>query len=135
MVIPMRLATFFLIPAALLTLAACATPREACISAVSRDARVLDGLIAETRANLSRGYAIAERQEVRTVRSTCQGRNPDGTRFRFACPETVTTAVQEPVAIDLDAERAKLASLEQRQAQNAANQAEDIRQCVARHPE
>ena len=118
-----------------LLLAACATPREACVSRVSREVRVMDALIAETRANLARGFAVAEEQEVRTVREVCEGRNADGTTFRFGCDRTETVDVRRPVAIDLDAERAKLASLEERQRQNRLNQQAAVAQCVAANPE
>ncbi|MGJ8586755.1 MAG: hypothetical protein ACSHXW_01255 [Yoonia sp.] len=128
----MRLALFML-PLAVLT--ACATPREQCISQVTRDTRILSSLINETRANLARGYALEERQEVRTVRETCRGRNEDGTTFTFRCDETDTFTITVPVAIDLNAERAKLASLEERftQSQAASNQA--VLQCIAQNPE
>ena len=123
----------FVLPLALL--AACATPREQCISDATRDTRVLGSLINEVRGNLARGYALDERQEVRTVSSTCTGRNDEGEVFTFRCPETKTFTTVVPVAIDLEAERAKLASLEQRfaQAQAASNQA--VAQCIAIYPE
>ena len=128
----MRLALFVL-PFAVLT--ACATPREQCISEVTRDTRILSSLINETRANLARGYAIEREQDVRTIRRTCRGRNDDGTIFTFRCDETDTFTTSVPVAIDLNAERAKLESLEERfvQSQAASNQA--VAQCIALYPE
>jgi len=123
----------FMLP--LVFLAACATPREQCIDDVTRNTRVLSSLINETRGNLARGYALEERQDVRTVRGTCRGRNEEGELFTFSCPETQTFTTTVPVAIDLNAERAKLASLEERfvQTQAASNQA--VAQCIAVHPE
>lgn len=123
----------FILP--LVLLAACATPREQCISQVTKDARIQSSLINEVRANIARGYALEQQQEIRTVRRTCVGRNEDGTTFTFRCEETDTVTVNVPVAIDLDAERAKLASLEKRYAetQAAANQA--VAQCIALNPE
>lgn len=123
---------FMIVP--LVALAACATPREQCINEVSRDTRVLSALINQTERNISRGYALEQRQDVRTVRGTCRGRNEDGTDFFFRCDETDTINTTVPVAIDLNAERAKLASLKERfaQTQPAANQA--IAQCIAVHP-
>lgn len=128
----MRLALFML-PLAVLT--ACATPREQCISQVTRDTRILSSLINETRANLARGYALEERQEVRTVRETCRGRNEDGTTFTFRCDETDTFTITVPVAIDLNAERAKLASLEERFAQTQAASNQAVLQCIEQNPE
>jgi hypothetical protein len=124
---------FILLP--ILALAACATPREQCISSATRDTRVLSSLINETQGNLSRGYALEQRQDVRTVSGTCRGRNEDGSTFVFRCDETETFTTTVPVAIDLNAERAKLASLQERftQTQAASNQA--VSQCIAIHPE
>ena len=128
----MRAATI-LLPLALL--AACATPREQCIDDVTRDTRVLAALINETRANLARGYALEEQQELRNVRRNCTGRNEDETTFTFSCDKTETFTTRVPVAIDLVAEQAKLESLEERFAvtQAASNQA--IAQCIATYPE
>lgn len=117
-----------------LLLTACATPREACLAEVTRETRIVESLIAETRANLARGFAIVERQEIRTRRSFCTGRSEDGTIFRFRCEKTDTVTVEIPVAIDLNAERAKLVSLEQRQEQNIINMQAGIAQCNARFP-
>ena len=119
----------------LLALAACATPREQCISGATRDARVLGSLISETQGNLARGYALEQRQEIRTVRGSCQGRNADGSTFVFSCDETETVNVSVPVAIDLNAERAKLASLQERFVQTQAASDQAIAQCIAVHPE
>ena len=125
-------AALFIVP---LLLTACATPRESCLNDVNREVRVLDALIAETRGNLERGFAVEEKQELRTRRSFCTGRNDDGSTFRFRCEETDTVTRTIPVAIDLNAERAKLVSLEQRQRQNIVNAEAGIAQCIARFPE
>jgi len=107
---------------ALILLTACATPREACIANANRDGRVLNTLISQTQANLNRGFAISERQEVRV-------------RFEVACEKTDTVTVRDAVAIDLVAERAKLESLLERQRQNRINAQSAVEQCIAVHPE
>ena len=127
----MRLALLF-VP---VLVTACATQQEACIANVTRDARVLDALITETRANLSRGYAIAEEQDVVVIRRSCTGTNEDGTTFTFGCDDTQRVSREVPVAIDLNAEREKLVSLEQRQLQNQSNIGAGIAQCRAQFPE
>ena len=119
----------------LMALAACATPREECIADATRDTRVLSSLINETRANLSRGYALEERQDVRTLTRTCRGRNTDGSTFRYPCNETETFNTTVPVAIDLNAEQAKLDSLEERFEAMQASSNQAIIQCIAIHPE
>ncbi|SFS01107.1 hypothetical protein [Yoonia litorea] len=116
-------------------LAACATPREQCINQVTRDSRVLSALIAETEGNLARGYALETRQEVRTVSDTCRGRNPDGTVFLFSCEETETVNRTVPVAIDLNAEQAKLTSLRERLATERRAADAAVAQCIAANPE
>lgn len=127
----MRIA-LFIVP---LLLTACATPREACLDEVNREVRILDRLIAQTRGNLERGFAVEQEQRVQTRRGLCTGRNEDGSRFRFSCDKTDTRTRNVPVAIDLNAERAKLTSLEQRQMQNISNAQAGIAQCIARFPE
>lgn len=119
----------------LAVLAACATPREQCIDNVTRDTRVLSSLIAQTEGNLARGYALEERQDIRTITKTCRGRNDDGTTFLFSCDDTNTITTTLPVAIDLNAERAKLVSLQERFAQTQAQSNQAVAQCIAIHPE
>jgi len=119
----------------LVFLAACATPREQCINDANRDASVLSGLINQTQGNLERGYALEQRQDVRTVRGICRGRNEDGSTFTFSCEETDTFTTTVPVAIDLNAERAKLQSLQERFTLVRATSNQAIAQCIAIHPE
>ncbi len=120
---------------ALLILAACSTPQERCIGEANRDLRVINGLVIETRGNIARGFAIREVQDVITVTKTCTGETPEGVEFKFKCPKTETVTRREPLAIDLNAEKAKLASLEERQLQLQANQASAVAQCRAQFPE
>jgi hypothetical protein len=124
-------ASLLIIP---ILLTACATPREACLADATKEVRVLDQLITVTRGNLARGFALESRQVVKTRRTFCTGRNEDGTTFRFRCDETDTVTRQFPVAIDLNAERAKLTSLEERQQQNRINSQAGIAQCEAQFP-
>lgn len=124
---------FILLP--LIALTACTTPREDCINSVTRDTRIINSLVAETQGNLSRGYAIAEEQEVRTLRRTCRGKNEDGSTFRYRCDETETFTTTRPVAIDLNAEKAKLESLLVRQEQSKAASDQAVLQCIKTNPE
>ncbi len=125
--------TLIILP--LVALTACATPREQCIGDATRDTRVLSSLINETQGNLARGYALEERQEVRTLKRRCRGRNDDGTVFTYECNETETYTTSIPVAIDLNAERAKLQSLEEQFAVTQASSNQAVAQCIAIHPE
>ena len=119
----------------LAALAACTTPREDCINNALRETRIVDALVNETRANISRGYAIERGQDVRTTRRLCEGKHSDGTKFRYWCDDVQTFDTSRPVAIDLNAEQAKLESLLERQAQNRAASDQRIAQCIAIHPE
>lgn len=127
----MRFVTLALIP----LLAACATPREACLAGVNKDQRVLNRLIVETRGNLDRGFAIETEQKFREVSTICKSELPDGTEIRTRCKETEVRDVRVPVAIDLNAERAKLQSLEERQRQMQINSETARQQCLAANPE
>jgi len=120
---------------ALLALAACATPREACIASASREGRVVNALVAQTQANLNRGFAISERQELRVRRAKCEGESEDGVAFEVACEKTETVTVRDAVAIDLKEEREKLESLLERQRQNRINAQAAVQQCIAANPE
>ncbi|MDP5085104.1 MAG: hypothetical protein NWQ23_06760 [Yoonia sp.] len=124
---------FIILP--LVALAACATPREQCISNATRNTQVLSSLIAETRGNLARGFALEERQDVRTVTRTCRRTNEDGSTFTYPCNDTQTFTTRVPVAIDLNVEQAKLTSLEERFAQSQAASNQAVAQCIAVYPE
>ena len=126
-------ATLFLLPIVALT--ACATPREQCINDATRETRVLSALVAETEANIARGYALTTTQEIRTVSTTCEGRNEDGSTFLFPCEEVQTIDQTVPVAIDLNAEAAKLETLRTRLASERAAANATVSQCIATFPE
>lgn len=119
----------------LVALAACATPREACINDAQRQVNLLNQQIATTQGNIDRGYALAEVQDIRAVTTTCKGTNEDGSTFTFPCQETQTYTREEPVAINVADERAKLADLVQRRDAAAIATNERIQQCIAMHPE
>lgn len=119
----------------LLALAACATPRDSCINDALRDVRINNSLIAQTRANLERGYALEDRQEVRSIRRSCRGTTAEGVEFRYRCDRVQTFTTSVPVAIDLNAEQAKLESLVERQLDLREQSEQAIAQCIATFPE
>ena len=98
---------------AILALAACATPQERCLDAATRDLRTLDGLIAETRANLDRGFAIdVETVPINSITS-CGFGYPG--RWGYGFCDTVRYVDRErPRAIDPAAEERKLRDLNAR---------------------
>ena len=125
--------TLILVP--LLAIAACSTPREQCISNANGQLRTLDRLIDVASGNVQRGFALAEVQDVRVLRTTCQGTNEDGSTFRFPCEETETFTRREPVSINIVEERVKLAQLQDQRDSAARDVAARTQQCIAIHPE
>lgn len=115
----------------LVALAGCATPQEQCISGASREIGVLERLIAQTEANLDRGYGL------KTVERTV----PDGYRScgtvenPMRCAVTKIERKQVPVAIDLNAEKQKLDSLVARRNADAQTLQSVIAQCRVAYPE
>ncbi|MGR3343397.1 MAG: hypothetical protein ACU0DI_09280 [Paracoccaceae bacterium] len=92
---------------ALLLLAACATPLERCIASATKELRVLSGLIASTQANINRGYAIVTENYFVTLEQVCGEVEGE----KVYCDVPVAKSRDVPVAIDLNAEQAKLNSL------------------------
>lgn len=120
-----------------LGLAACGTPQQQCISQVSRDLRIVEEFIAESEANLARGYALGEVVVTRPEFVDC---TPKPTAARpdpkpRQCLVDVAEAVTRPVAIDLDAEAAKLASLRAKRAALVSQTNAGIAACQRQYPE
>ena len=92
--------------AALALLTACATPRERCEDAAMRDLRITDRLIAENRAVLERGYAIATVETVRPRLRLCR----EGDRSEICWEDEIRSSTR-PVAVNLNEIRATLDSL------------------------
>lgn len=123
----------FALPA-LLALAACATPQQRCLSNVSKDQRVIEGLIAETERNISRGYAVEKTQTVSTSLEICGGFGGSNNELVF-CQVATPTTREKPVAIDVKVETAKLASLRKKHAELAQSSAAARAQCLQLYPE
>jgi hypothetical protein len=130
----MRALPLLLIPTALL-LAACETPREACLSQTGRELRTVESLIREVQGNLARGYAIEEDEEVETVRDNCLVEDRDGDVRAVRCNRTIVQEVERPVAIDRRAERRKLDDLLDRRQELLAERDARAQACIARYPE
>lgn len=126
---------------ACLLLAACATPQEQCINRETRDLRTLDRLIAETDGNIRRGFALEEYTVDITVAGTCrEDRGTDASGAPLP-PAFVPCFVERevtrtrPRAIDLNAERAKLASMQAKRRDLARAAERAVAQCRAQFPE
>lgn len=126
-----------LVLSCLVLLAACATPRQACERNALYDLRVLDILILETEQTIARGYGY-EREAYRTTSlELCYGaRRGDGDGFGMVFCNRPDIAYRErPVAVDLKAERAKLAELKAKRREVARNAARALAACRSRYPE
>lgn len=120
-----------LVPLACLVLVtACATPQERCARRATSDLRTLTALIGETEANIARGFAY--REELRSVNYglTYCAAGYGGVGVRL-CADNQVQTVRRPVAIDLDAERQKLAGLRDKRAELETQAAAAIRACNA----
>lgn len=124
-----------LLLASLLVLAACQTPREACISDATRDLTVVQRLIGTTQDNITRGYGLEETQEIVTRTDFCTAEAEDGTITRFECEKTEVVTGTRPVAIDLNAERAKLDSLLEQEALLRERASQAVAFCTATYPD
>lgn len=121
----------------LLALAACGTPQEQCIQGVSRDLSTLDRLIAESQATIRRGYSYETRivSMPRWVDCTPRATEANPTPKSQMCFDDVNEEVRRPVAVNLDEESAKLASMQKRRDEMARSMAPAIAACRTTYPE
>lgn len=119
-----------------LVLASCGTPQQRCIRNATEELRTLDLLIAETRANLGRGFGYEEQEVIRYQYGFCgYYRGDDGHRYPNRCFEPYTDTVSRPVAIDPEVETRKLAGLQSRRAVLVARAAAEVAACRQRFAE
>ncbi|MGL4319917.1 MAG: hypothetical protein ACRCS3_03570 [Paracoccaceae bacterium] len=125
----------------LLVLAACGTPQQQCISRETRELRVVERLIAETQANLDRGYGFEEVTIFTTEYVDCTPQvivppgEPAPEIERRLCLEEVPETVRRPVALDLGAEQRKLDGLLTKRRDLTARAEDAIAACRAAYPE
>ncbi|MCB5199642.1 hypothetical protein SAMN05428995_102329 [Loktanella sp. DSM 29012] len=94
--------------APLAVMAACATPQEQCLSNATQDLRINAFLIAQTEANLERGFAVDQQQRVTRRPTFCR---TEDNGFRFGCTDVRVRNVAVPQAINLETERDTLDQL------------------------
>lgn len=116
----------------LILLAACETPQQQCTTSATRDLQVIDRLIVETNQNIQRGYAIREEVVPRVGVNWCFGNYGYGSGISF-CSGGSTSIRRSPVAIDLDAERKKLAGLQEQRQIVAARAEAQLAACAQRY--
>lgn len=127
-----------------IALVACGTPQELCIARETRDLRVVDRLIAETEANLKRGFAYENVEITRTVWVNCEpwpapppvdGQPAPPPAAPRLCLEDRDITVTRPVAIDLSAETSKLSGLRSKRKQLVQVADRSISACRTAYPE
>lgn len=115
---------------ALIGLTACIDEFEQCVRNNSKDLQVVNGLIAHTQTVVSRGYDFetliaTELDEVACLTS-------DG--LPATCIVEIGTTYQSPIAVDLDAERRKLAQLLDQRQILETRAAQATQACRAQYP-
>ncbi len=111
--------------AAVLCLTACATPKERCLLQAQPDLTEIDALIAETEANLDRGYAL-EQGPISTVGvAFCTGSTAR------ICIGGQSDIAGRPIAVDPDAEARKLKNLRERRVELQTRAADAMSACSA----
>lgn len=119
----------------LLALAACATPREACISQGTRDLRSVERQLAQSELALSRGWVTETRERFGWIEETCEGVDDAGEPYTYECREPGWVEAEVRVPVNRQAEQARRDALAaQRDA--LLRQAQPlIAACTAAHPE
>lgn len=123
----------FMIPVLLpvsLVLAACATPREQCISSAGYEYASLTSAAAKTRQNISRGYAIHTQSVPYTYIGTCYVNNAS-----YPCERSGYRTEETPVAIEISEERRKLTKFKKQLPKAQRRRDAAIKQCTQLHPE
>ena len=123
--------------APILLLVACGTPQEQCISANTRDLQVVDRLIRDAEGNLARGYGYQTVTEYEPRWIDCTPRPTEAVPNPASqmCFDRVPVSVRKEVALDLNAEAAKLKSLKVKRAALAKAAESVVAQCKAKFPE
>ena len=115
----------------LLLLSACATPREQCVASATKDIRVLDRLIAESKGNIERGYGYDTQRYTSWDFVIC-GRRKDGS-FHY-CWEPYDRTRRVPVAVDLTTEQRQLDAMLRKRVELAKEAAPRIAACNETYP-
>ena len=120
-------------------LAACGTPQQNCIRGNTREYRVLTNLLAETEANLARGYAWKERQVMRTELDFCRravrDRNGEIRYIESSCWRDVVDTERYRVPIDPAAERRTRDYLTEKLKTETARAEKVVAACKTAYPE
>lgn len=126
---------FLIALAPLAVLAACASPQQQCLNAVTEELRINAFLIQQTQANLDRGFALDQRQKVTTFPRHCTRETDSGERFTVSCDRTIVRNYSVPQAINMNVERDTLNQLLATRANLEKQASASVAQCRAMYPE
>ena len=115
----------------LILLAACATPREQCISSATKDIRVLDRLIAESKGIIERGYGYGTERYTSWQWGFCGYYRNGGFAY---CWEPYNNYRRVPVAVDLTEENRRLAAMIKKRTQLEREARTQIAACESTYP-
>ena len=116
-------------------LAACATPREQCISRATSELRTTQAALAEARDNVARGYAVFRERVPYTVYDTCYRRHhAHGGLLPYPCPRTHYRTKSTPVPINVAEERRKIRALERQIPAQERRAKAGLAQCEVAYP-
>ncbi len=119
----------FIILAALLGLAACATPQQQCISNASAAQNSIVAQVQVAEGNIARGFAIHRQNVPYTYIGICH----DGAGKTYTCEMSDFHVKETPVAINVAEERHKLAGLQRQFTALSARTNAAISQCRMMH--
>lgn len=114
----------YMLFAAALGLAACATPAERCIANATDDLSALDAEISETEANIARGYRFDDSVTVNVGATFCTGSGNVS-----LCLEGDKDLPKRKIPINVNTERAKLASLKRERASRVERMELELAAC------
>jgi hypothetical protein len=121
---------YILIGASLLSLAACATPRQQCEYEATKQHQALLRVIAQTEGNIARGYAIHRQSVPYTYTKTCYSG-----AISYACPATGYRTQETPVSINISEERRLLRAAVSKAKASEKNAMVALKQCANQFPE
>ncbi len=111
-----------------LLIAACVDPGQACRKEATKDLQTVRALIEETEQTIARGYAIKTGSRNIAYTDFCLGTGHSNVGVSF-CNRIEPVRTEKPVAVDLNEERRKLASLRQKEAELSRNSAIALQRC------
>lgn len=115
-------------------LTGCTDPRQACEDAAQAELRDVSRLIVETEQTLARGYRLETVKEPQIGFTFCMADSIGSNVGVSYCNTSAPKTSDRPVAIDVAAEKRKLADLSARLPALRARTDSAMAQCAARYP-